>query len=181
MEKLKFMIILLVFVILNSACTTIKILNVNKESDFSLSNYETYDFYHINIDTTAFPEYNKRFLWVEDELMKQLEMNGLKRSTTNPDLLINIGIVLDKKVQTRETDFFTDAQFMYVRNYKWESQEIAIGEYHDSTFAIDFVDSKDNSLKCMAVGDAVLVKKDKNVKKNIEVGMNKLFKKINKD
>ena len=181
MEKLKITLILLVFVILNSACTTIKILNVNKEVDFSLSDYETYDFYHIDIDTTAFPEYNKRFLWLEDELMKQLAVNGLKRSTTNPDLLINIGIVLDKKVQTRETDFLTDAQFMYVRNYKWESQEIAIGEYYDSTFAIDFVDSKDNALKCMAVGDAVLVKKDKNVKKNIEVGLNKLFKKINKD
>lgn len=160
-------------------CTTIKILNVNKEADFSFSDYSTYDFYQINIDSIAYPEYNKRFIWVEEELMKQLEKNGLRRSVNNPDLLINIGIVLEEKVQTRQTDFFTDAQFMYQRNYKWESEEVAISDYHEGTFAIDFVQADDNNLQCMVVGDAVIVKKDKNSKKNIEVGLKKMFKKIN--
>lgn len=181
MKKLKFKLsALFIIATIVYGCTTIKILNVNKENDFSLSDYKTYDFYKIDIDTSAYPEYNKRFLIVEEELMKQLAENGLKRSTDNPELLINIGIVLEKKIQTRETDFWTDARFMYQRNYKWESTEIAIGEYHKGTFALDFVDSKDNSLKCMVVGDSVIVEKEKNSRKNIEVGLKKMFKKINK-
>ena len=169
-----------IVMLLAYSCTTIRVLNVNKEADFSLSDYETYDFYKINIDTTAFPEYNKRFIWVEEELMKQLGNNGLERSVTNPDLFINIGIMMETKQQTRQTDF-SDAVFMYQRNYKWESEEIVLGEYHEGTFAIDFVKAEDNSLQCMVVGDAVIVKKEREAKKNIEVGLKKMFRKINKD
>jgi hypothetical protein len=162
-------------------CTTVKILNVNKEADFSLAAYKTYDFYKVDIDTTAHPEFNKRLYIIRDGLMKQLEINGLKRSADNPELLINIGIKLEKKMQTRETEFALDAQYMGLRNYSWHSEEVPVGEYHEGTFTIDFVKSKDNSLQCMAVADAVVVKKDKDSKENIEVALKKLFKKINKD
>ena len=84
-------------------------------------------------------------------------------------------------MQTRETEFATDAPFyMGDRNYTWQSEEIPVGEYHEGTFTIDFVESKDNTLKCMAVADAVVVKNDKDAKENIEVALKKLFKKINK-
>jgi hypothetical protein len=162
-------------------CTTVKILNVNKEADFSLAAYKTYNFYNVDIDTTAHPEFNKRLLLIKEELMKQLEMNGLKRSADNPDLLINIGIKLEKKVETRETDFRTDGNYMRTRNYAWKSEEVVVGEYHEGTFAIDFVESKDNTLQCMAVAEGVVVKKDKDSKENIKVALEKLFKKINKD
>lgn len=166
---------------LTFGCTTVKILNVNKEADFSLAAYKTYDFYRVDIDTITYPEFNKRLFWIRDELNKQLEINGLKRSADNADLLINIGIRVEKKVQTRETDFATDAHYMGTRNYSWHSEEVPVGEYHKGTFTIDFVDSKDNTLKCMAVADAVIVKKDKDSQGNIKVALEKLFKKINKD
>lgn len=178
--KLTFATLFVIF-LLFQGCTTIRVLNLNKEADFNLSDYKTYDFYHINIDTTAYPEYNSRFILVEEELAKQLKENGLERSTGNPELLINIGIVLETKVQTRQTDFLTDAQFMFQRNYKWESEEVTIGEYKEGTFAIDFVDAKNNDLKCMVVGDAVIVKKEKDSRKNIEKGLKKMFKKLTKD
>ena len=166
---------------LTFGCTTIKILNVNKENDFSLTAYKTYDFYSVDVDTTAHPEFNKRLFVIRDELMNQLSIYGLKRSADKPDLLINIGIKLEKKMQTRETEFATDAPFyMGDRNYTWQSEEIPVGEYHEGTFTIDFVESKDNTLQCMAVADAVVVKNDKDAKENIEVALKKLFKKINK-
>lgn len=181
MEKIKVTLILFIGIMfLTFGCTTVKILNVNKDTDFSLAAYKTYDFYKVDIDTAAFPEFSARFLWLEEELMKQLETNGLKRSADNPDLLINIGLALEKKVQTRETDLRTDApQYMGTRNYSWKSEEVAIGEYHEGTYTIDFVEAKDNALKCMVVADGVVVEKDKNSKKNIEVALNKMFKKIN--
>jgi hypothetical protein len=182
MDKIKVTACLLFSILfLTFGCTTVKILNVNKENDFMLTAYKTYDFYSVDVDTTAHPEFNKRLFVIRDELMNQLANYGLKRSANNPDLFVNIGIKLEKKMQTRETEFATDAPFyMGARNYSWHSEEVPVGEYHEGTFSIDFVESKDNSLKCMAVADAVVVKNDKNSKKNIEVALKRLFKKINK-
>ena len=70
---------------------------------------------------------------------------------------------------------------MRVRNYKWESEEIVVEDYKEGTFTIDFVKAEDNTLDCMAVMEGVVVKKDKDSKKNIEVALKKLFKKINKE
>lgn len=179
MGKMKIkMILLSVFIIAAFGCTTVKILNVNKDNSFSLSSYKTYDFYKIDIDTTAFPEYNKRFLILEEELMKQLGNHGLKRSVDNPDLFINIGAKLESKIQTRQTDLRTDAFYMGQRNYKWESIDVPVGEYHEGTFTIDFVEAKNNELKCMVVAEGIIVKKDKDSQKNTALALEKMFKKI---
>lgn len=182
MKRMKSKMVLLTsLLIVALGCTTVKILNVNKEANFSFSDYKTYDFYAIDIDTTAFPEYNKRFLILEEELMKLLGSNGLKRSANNPDLLINIGAKLEGKIQTRQTDLRTDAFYMGQRNYKWETTDFPIGEYHEGTYTIDFVEAKDKTLKCMVVAEGVIVKKDKDSKKNTTVALEKMFKKINKN
>ena len=182
MKKLRVRLILLSVILMGGfGCTTVKILNVNKEANFSFSDYKTYDFYAIDIDTTAYPEFNKRFLILEEELMKQLGSNGLKRSVDNPDLLINIGAKLESKIQTRQTDLRTDAFYMGQRNYKWETTDVPIGEYHEGTYTIDFVEAKDKTLKCMVVAEGVIVKKEKDSKKNTTVALEKMFKKINKN
>jgi len=181
MKKIKFSIFLSISIVfLFSACTTVKIERVNKEINFSLANYKTYDFQVARLDIGENPVYNKRIIWIKEELIKQLELSGLKRSADNPDLIINVGLVVEEKVQTRETDFSTDAVYMGTRNYSWQSEEIEIGRYDEGTFTIDFVDTKDNALKCMGVAKSVKVKKDENAKKNIAKGLDKLFRRINK-
>jgi hypothetical protein len=87
---------------------------------------------------------------------------------------------VEEKVQTRETDFSTDAVYMGTRNYSWQSEEIEIGRYDEGTFTIDFVDTRDNALKCMGVVKGVKVKKEENAQKNIAQGLDKLFRRINK-
>ena len=86
----------------------------------------------------------------------------------------------EEKIQTRETDFSTDAVYMRTRNYSWQSEEVEVGRYDEGTLTIDFVDTKDNTLKCIGVARGVKVKKDKNAPKNIANGLEKLFKQINK-
>lgn len=182
MKKIKVRIVFAIGIIfLLSACTTVKIVQVNKNTDFSLSNYKSYDFQVIRLDIGESPEYNKRIGFIRDELIKQLEKSGLERTSENPDLLINVGLVVEEKIQTRETDFRTDAIYMGTRNYSWQSEEIEIGRYKEGTFTIDFVDTKDNALKCMGVAQGVKVKKDEAARKNIEQGLNKLFNRINKN
>jgi hypothetical protein len=182
MKKIRSSIIsVLIIVFLLTSCSTVKIDRVQKESGFSLSNYKTYDFQVARLDVGEIPEYSQRIKWIKEELIKQLELSGLKYSTDNPDLLLNIALVLEEKIQTRETDFSTDAYYMGTRNYSWQSEEIEVGRYEEGTFTIDFVDTKDNALKCLGVAKGVKVKKEKNAQKNIEQGLEKLFKQINKN
>lgn len=181
MKKIRIGIVLSISIVfLLSACSTVKIERVNKETGFSLADYKTYDFQVVKIDIGENPEFNKRITMIRDELIKQLENSGLERTAENPDLLINVGLVLEEKIQTRETDFSTDAVYMGSRNYSWQSEEVEIGRYKEGTFTIDFVDTGDNKLKCLGVATGVKVKKDESAQKNIAQGLDKLFKKINK-
>lgn len=180
MKKIRISIALsLTIVSLLSACTTVKIEQVKKESNFSLANYKTYDFQVVKLDTSMLPVYNKRVNYIKEELIKQLELSGLTRSTENPDLLINVGLVMEEKIQTRDTDFSTDAVYTGARNYAWESEEVEIGRYKEGTFTIDFVSTEDNALKAMGVAKGVKLKKDENAQKNISKGLRNLFKKFN--
>jgi len=179
MKKIKITYILLASILVfNYGCSTVKILNVNSEDAFSLANYKTYNFYNVDIDIDAMPEFKNRLQWIKEALVNQLELRGLKQSSDNPDLLLNIGLVLEKKMQTRETDFRSDFHYMGTRNYSWKVEEVEVGEYHEGTFSIDFVEPESKALKCMAVTQGVVVKNDKKSKKNVEIAAENLFKKI---
>lgn len=181
MKKIKIILVVFVSIILlNGGCSSMKIMNVNKEVDFSLSNYNTYDFHKLDIDTVAYAKFYERLVLLKTELMNQLEEDGLKRVTENPELLINVGIYLEKKQQTEET-YIANARYMGPRNYQWEGVEDVVADYKEGTFTIDFVKAKDNTLECMAVAEGVVVEKDKEAKKNIHIAVNNLFKKINKE
>lgn len=182
MKKIRISIVLSISIVfLLASCSTVKVERVQKKLDFSLADYKTYDFQVSKIEIGEKPEYNKRIGYIKEELIKQLELSGLERATENPDLILNVGLVMEEKIQTRETDFSTDAYYMGSRNYSWQSEEIEIGRYDEGTFTIDFVDTKDNTLKCLAVATGVKVKKDESAQKNIAKGLAKLFKRINKN
>ena len=137
MKNIKIILTLFVSIIfLNCGCTSMKIMNVNKEFDFSLSNYDTYDFHSLDIDTTTYTELNKRLLLLRDELINVLNNNGLERIRQNPELLINIGIYLEEKQQTEET-YIAHAHYMGPRNYQWESVEDVISEYKEGSFVYE--------------------------------------------
>ena len=181
MKKIRISIVLSISIVfLFSACTTVKIEQVNKKVGFSLADYKTYDFQVAKLDIGEDPEFSQRVNWIKEELIKQLALSGLERSKENPDLILNVGLVVEEKIQTRETSFSTDAVYMGTRNYSWQSEEIEIGRYDEGTFTIDFVDTRDNVLKCMGVAKGVKVKKEENAQKNIAQGLEKLFKRINK-
>jgi len=176
--KKRISLISLTFILFLLSCSTIKVLNVNKEAEFSLSEYKTYDYYQSNFDSVAYPEYKQRFIMLQEELTKQFEAHGLKRSATNPELLVNIGIDLQSMSHTRKTDYLADPQYMYKRDYTWDNEEIVLDEFRTGSFVIDFVNAKNNKLQCVVTGDAVIVKDEKDVKNNLEVGIKKIFKKI---
>ena len=175
-------LLLLSIILLVSGCSTVRIIQTDHVPEFSLSNYKTFDFYLLRTDIPAEPDFTKRIGWMKDEIRKQFEARGIVQTKDNPDLLVNIGIVVEEKIQTRETDFATDApRYVGTRNYHWESEVVEVGRYHAGTVSVDFVEPEKTALVWFGIAESVVVKKDDNSKKNMAIGLEKLFSKIQSD
>src|SRR5690349_2723586 len=91
-------------------CSGPKLLHSEAATGADLTAYKTFDFYSVEAsgdqaDINASGAISK----LEDAIALQMQKYGYLMTKTDPDLLINIGIVVNEKVQTRKTDFRTDA------------------------------------------------------------------------
>lgn len=171
-------ILALCFLWISSASGQV-LVSYNKTDDTDLAGFKTFQVY--SLDVKSYPEFepNKEGLnLLITEINKQMEMRGYTKVKENPDLLINIGVVISKEQQTRETDIRDAPAYIGQRNYHWESEEIVIGTYTAGSVALDIVDTSTNEMLWQAVCSAVLAekKREKN-KKKIVRGVAKLFKK----
>jgi hypothetical protein len=161
-----------------SCSPLVKIKSTKQAEGVTLSNYKTFDFYKIDTEVVPSPSFNQRTEWLKNEIASQLVKRGLSQTSDNPDLLVNIGIVIEEKVQTRETTIRDAPHYMGTRNYHWESQEVAVGTYEEGTVTIDLVDRAKNEMIWEGVASSIIVKKDEASKKNIAEGVAMLFEKI---
>jgi len=178
--------ILLTILLLTMACSSVKLVDVQLEKGFIVSNYKTFDFLTINTGGDAVspldgPIYRANLEHIKASITKELEARGIKRSTSNPELTVNIGIVVTEEIQTRETSFANPADrtaYMGQRNYHWEAGEVAVGTYRDGTLTIHLVDAATNKLMWKGSAESVLPNKPKEVPTLIEDAVKKLFEKI---
>jgi hypothetical protein len=173
-----FILILLFF----AACSGIHITGVQKADDFSISKYKTFSFYEINRSGDALapvgPNYESNLKLLMESITKQMAAKGLTPSGDKPDLLVNIGIVVAEKVQTRETSFANPADrtaYMGGRNYSWQAGEVEVGRYREGTVTVHLVDPAQNKLLWQGSAQSVVPEKQKNVPAVIEDAMTKLF------
>lgn len=160
------------------ACSPVKILNVYKAEGFTLANYKTFDFLKVDASGELSPLYLDRVELIKDEIARQLAQRGLQQTASSPDLLLNIGIVVEEKEQTRETTLMDAPRYMGQRNYHWESEEVVVNRYKQGTVTVHFVDSRTNKLVSEGIASAVVVEKEAAVKKNIADGVQKLFEEM---
>ncbi|HEY4653920.1 MAG TPA: DUF4136 domain-containing protein [Cyclobacteriaceae bacterium] len=161
-----------------SACSPVKILKVDTAEGFSLANYKTFDFYTVDVSGDVSASYNERVEWIKDEIARQLTQRGLAQTSASPGLLLNIGVVVEERAQTRETTIMDAPRYMGQRNYHWESEEVVVNHYRQGTVTVDFVDSKTNTLVGEAVASAVVVKNETAAKRNIASGVEKVLERI---
>lgn len=166
------------FILLTCSCAPVKNIQALHEDDFSIAEYKTFNFLEQEMSREMGPTFVTRIDWIKDEVAKQLKAKGLSQTSKNPDLYINIGVNIEDKIQTRETNFATDRNrtyYMGQRNYSWQSEEIEVGRYQEGTVKIELVDQLKNRAVWSGSASSVVLKKDKASKKNICVGMEKLF------
>ena len=113
---------------------------------------------------------------IKTAITKEMGEIGISISK-EPELLLNLGIAVEEKVQTRETDI-RDMHYMGQRNYHWEVEEVPVGTYEEGTLKIDFIDVVDNELVYQVVVAEVITKNEKKMEKRINKMIKKTFSKL---
>lgn len=147
---------------------------------FRLSNYETFAFYEVDASGDGLsPEYQPQIDYLQQEIAEQLESRGLTRAASEPELLVNLGVVVDEEVQTRETDLRSDPpNYIGQRRYTWRSKEVEVGRYKEGTVSVHLVDSDLNELVWQGTAEAILRSKPAKVQEQIAEAMEKLFSQV---
>jgi len=140
---------ILLFLITLFACASPKVLDVSTAPEANFSQYKTFAFYEVTaLGDTITEGFNDKVGYIKKAIAAEMEQRQFKQVSSNPDLLINIGIAIKLEVQTRETDWRTDGMMKYVgqRNYKWQSKEIEVGRYRRGAFTLHVIDAAKNHM-----------------------------------
>ena len=173
--KTKLYLLPLIFVV---ACSGVKVLNVKPEAGFALSNYKTFDFLKLEGSGDTSANFSKNAELLKQEIAGRLQSKGLTQTTSSPDLLINIGIIVDEKIQTRETDLWEAPRYMGQRNYSWKREEVEVGRYKLGTITVHLVDAATNNLMWKGAVEGVVPAKEEKIPLTIQTGVEKLLDKL---
>lgn len=166
--------------LLSVSCgSSYKIVKSKSEENFHLASYPTYGFYQVDAkgDTIA-AKFGQNLEYIKSAISRNLKARGLNEAQ-DPALRINIGISVEKKAQTRQTDFRTDGRMTYIgqRNYSWHSEDVVVGYYREGTMIIDLVQTSDNKMVYQGGGEGILPEK-KDLQKTIDKLVDGFFAKI---
>ncbi len=170
--------LLLVTVLL--ACSPVRVLRTEPADNFSLSNYRTFDFYEVETGGDALSsEYQQGVALLKQEISSRLQARGLTQKSDDPDLRVNLGIVVNQKVQTRQTDIRSDPpNYIGQRRYTWKSREVEVGRYKQGTVSVHLVDPRKNELVWQGAAEGVVPEKKAKLQKTISQGAEALLSRI---
>jgi hypothetical protein len=141
----------------------------------NLANYKTYNyvkFKYSHYDSIPYNE--KNYTFFIEEMDRHMKAKGLELSD-DPNLIVNVGVVVRQEEQTRETDVRTDMNYAGNRRYHWEVEDQVVGVYDVGDMTIDFVDVKENILVWQAAAESMLSKNEEKMQKRISKTVEKFF------
>lgn len=151
------------------------LVSYNKASEVDFKKYKTFQVYGLNV--TTIPEFEPRkegLNFLITEINGQMVARGYTKVNANPDLILNIGVVVSAEQKTRQTDIRDAPIYMGERNYHWESEEIVVQNYNEGTVILDVVESENNKLIWQAVSKGMI---SPSIDKN-NIGITKAVKKM---
>jgi hypothetical protein len=155
------------------------IVSYDKAKDIDFTKYETFQIY--SLDVKSIPEFEPKKSGLSlmlTEIINQMESRGFVKVSENPDLIINLGVSIVSKNQTRESDIRDAPLYMGQRNYHWESKEVVVGTYTEGTVTLDLVDTQNEKMIWQVVGASVLSEKREKNRKRIIKAVKKMYKKF---
>lgn len=160
------------------SCTSVKVLETEAEEGFQLDNYSSFAFYQPDDEQRdPSPTYLEEMKILKEEIAQELRERGLQESK-QPDLLINLGAVVQEKAQTRETTVMEAPRYIGQRRYSWKSEEVVTNRYQVGTVTVHLVDKDKNKLVWRGVAEGIVPENERRLRKTIEKGVEKLFSEI---
>jgi hypothetical protein len=150
------------------------LVSYNKASKVDFKKHKTFQVYGLNVTTIPQFEPKKESInFLIAEIGKQMAAREYQLVKENPDLILNIGIVITAEQKTRQTDIRDAPIYMGQRNYHWESEEIVVQNYNAGTVILDIVESENNKLIWQAVSKGM-------ISASIDTNMNRITKAVKK-
>lgn len=161
--------------LLMSGCSPVRVISSSFSPNASTEDYQTFNFYDLEVDA-AEPELIRedRLNMLKEAVQKELNERGLEMSD-QPDMWVNIGVMVEEKVQTRETDIREAPLYIGQRRYHWEREEVVVDEYRQGTVTIDLIDAEANEMIGQAVASGVIAEDDEKLRQRIDEGVEKVF------
>lgn len=169
-------LLLFLFPALLVACSPYKVVRseVHKPVE-TARNYRSYEFVATDLNALAqmavAPEQVEA---LKAAIARQLDARGYVRGADNPDLLVNIGLTVAEKTQTRETDIREAPRYIGQWRYSWRSQTVPVGTYREGTVSVDIVDARRGELFWEGAVSGVLTKKT-GTDAELDKAMSRLF------
>ncbi|SHL10911.1 DUF4136 domain-containing protein [Hymenobacter psychrotolerans] len=128
-----------------AACSPVRVESTTQAPDVDFASYKTYNFLDVTArNEDAFRGSSANVDELKRAVAREMELRGYRRADT-PELWVNIGVVTEEKVQTRETNIQWDGpRYIGQRNYHWQSQQVPTGTYREGTATVDVVDAARN-------------------------------------
>ncbi|GAB3712855.1 DUF4136 domain-containing protein [Spirosoma flavus] len=148
MRKQFGIIITCLFLGLLTACSSYKITRNQSDKAATWSAYRTYAF----LDTARLSDnprtitYRSAMEQLKQAVATELRNRGYQPTKDNPDLLVNLGAVVQERTQTRTTTIQEAPRYIGQRRYHWQSQEVPVGTYEEGTVNLHVVDAQKNAL-----------------------------------
>ncbi|AYA38702.1 DUF4136 domain-containing protein [Hymenobacter oligotrophus] len=158
-----------------SACTATNVESVNEAPGVNFAAYRTYNFLDVSArNEAAFQSPLNGVEELKSAIAAQLERRGYQRAE-QPDVWVNIGIVTQQRVQTRETTIRDAPVYLGQRRYAWRSQEVPVREYTEGTATVELVDAARNEQVWEGAVAGVLTDKPETLSKRIDEAIAELF------
>ena len=163
MKNIVVVLILLLSIV--TGCSPYRIVRNQSDQSARWNAYRTFAFVDTSrIDPMPGGAYQTAIEQIKQAVVAELNSRGYQlvannSSASQPDLLVNVGTVVNEKTQTRQTTIYEAPRYIGQRRYSWQSQEVPVGTYKEGTLSLHVVDSKQNALVWDAAVSGVLGKK----------------------
>ncbi|MBX0288857.1 DUF4136 domain-containing protein [Hymenobacter sp. HSC-4F20] len=178
MIPMKTTLLVLLLAVGAASCSPVRVETSTQVPGTDFSAYKTYNFMDVTArNEAAFAGGAVGIEELKRAVAREMENRGYQRAES-PDLWVNIGVVTEEKVQTRETNIqFDGPRYIGQRRYHWESQQVPVGTYKYGTATVDVVDAARNTQIWQGVAASTLSKDPEKLAARIDEGIATMFEK----
>lgn len=173
MRALKITITLLLFAVIMTSCSTVKVAS-DYDQQVNFDQYETYAFFKPGIDRADISDLDKKRILRAIE--EEMEAKGLTKSE-DPDLLVSIFTKTKENINVYQNNMMGWGYGWGWNPWFWGAGPNTVNRTSEGTLYIDFIDAEEKELVWQGMGTAALAKDVDKKQKRINEIVRKMLKK----